>query len=803
VGKKLVIAEKPSVARELAAVMGVKGGNNRDGFLEGADVVVTWALGHLVNIAEPEEQDERWKGRWSLDQLPMIPRRFVLTVLDARRRQFEVIKGLFARSDVDVVINATDAGREGELIFRRIYVHGGCTKPIERLWASDMTEEGLKKALANLVDGERKRDLGLAAFARAEADWLIGMNFSRLFTLKAGALVTVGRVQTPVLKMLADRWREIADFKPQDYWSIEAACGVGDERFSALWHGPPDYKESKIDTAARAAAIENTCTGQPATAVEVTRKKGQQKPPLPYDLTTLQRDVNKRFGLSAQQTLTIAQELYETKKVLTYPRTDSRYLTRELFNDVLNHLRAVHGHYPDLTKEAAERIKAQNTSFECVDDKKVTDHHAIIPTAKPTTRDALSADEWTVYDMVCRRFVAAFLPAVQFSASTVWLDIAGERFKATGKIFDDKGWLVAEPWRAAEDNPLPNLPDGDIVAVESLTTKKHKTKPPSHFTDASLLGAMETAGKLVDDDELRDAMKERGLGTPATRAQIIETLVGRDYVEKQGKKLVATEKGRQAVEIVTAALPDVTSPELTGLWEKKLKDIEGGSFTYAEFMREIRALVDESTKQLLTARLAASLHPHAEVADEARIGTCPRCGGAVVESDKAFGCANWREKNGSCRFAIWKRMFGGVVPVERARELLTDGRTSAPLPLVSKAGKPYEARLKLNNGTVVLDFTAGRRPGRGRAIGHPRPAPTPRRLDATAVGASPPRLGRPGDHGSRPGERPATTRRHGRHRAAGGWWDDRHNRAGHASSRPERRGAADAVIRRPTWCGRS
>ena len=693
------------MAREIASVLGVKsGGPKNSGFLGSEDYLVTWALGHLVNIAEPEVQNEEWKGRWELRQLPMIPRRFTLSVLPERKRQFDVVQGLLNREDVDEVINATDAGREGELIFRRIYVQAGCQKPIKRLWASDMTEEGLKKALANLMTGEDKRNLGLAAFARAEADWLIGMNFSRLFTLKAGTLVTVGRVQTPVLKLLAERWAEITNFKVSNYWSITAHCGVGEERFTSLWHAPPDYKETKIEKLEDAQAIAQKCTGSIATVLSVESKKGQQKPPLLYDLTTLQRDANKKSGLSAKKTLSIAQDLYETKKVLTYPRTDSRHLTTELYNDILKHVRSIYGHFPEITKEAADRIKSGQHKFACVNDKKVTDHHAIIPTAKKVSKEDLSADEWTIYEMVSRRFIAAFLPPVKFKASTIWLTVAKERFKSTGKIYVDKGWLAAEPWRTAEDNPLPNVQKDDVVAVEKIEDKKHKTKPPAHFTDASLLGAMETAGKLVDDDELRDAMKERGLGTPATRAQIIETLISREYIEKKGKKLIATEKGRQAVDIVSKALPNVASPQMTGEWEKKLKDIEGGDESYSVFMKKIRDLVASSVKLIKDKRLENCTHPHAEVTEDEKIGPCPRCGGAVIETEKAFGCANWRQQNGGCRFTIWKSSFGTTIVKKWVKQLLKMGRTKNALNLVSKAGKPYTAYLKIDKGSVALDF---------------------------------------------------------------------------------------------------
>lgn len=588
--KTLIVAEKPSVAREIAKVLDLRP-SRADGHIADGDYVVTWAIGHLVNIAEPEEQDPAWAGRWSMQQLPMIPLRFKLGVLPGTQKQFSIVKGLMGRDDVEQVINATDAGREGELIFRRIALMAGCSKPVRRLWANDMTEQGLKKALAKTMPDEEKRNLGLASFARAEADWLIGMNFSRLFTLKDHSLITVGRVQTPVLKLIVDRRREIELFSPKDYWTVEALLAKDEETFTAIWHAPPEYSETRIDTEAEAQVVFDACTGKDGKVESVTSASRQQKPPLPFDLTTLQREANSHHGFSAKDTLTIAQALYEQKKLLTYPRTDSRYLTRELFKEALGHLRATYKVFPEISAVAAERIKGGKHRFECVNDKKVSDHHAIIPTAKPPSREALSADEWKIYEMVARRFCAAFMPAAKFSASTVWAVIEGHKFKATGKVFKDRGWLEAEPWRTAADNPLPNLRKGSEVKAVDLSSKKHQTKPPAHFTDASLLAAMETAGKLVDDEELREAMKERGLGTPATRAQIIETLLSRKYVEKDKKKLIATDLGCHAVDLIESFLPQLVSPQMTGDWEKRLKDIEQGQDTYPAFMQDIRASV--------------------------------------------------------------------------------------------------------------------------------------------------------------------------------------------------------------------
>ncbi|WP_126380634.1 type IA DNA topoisomerase [Desulfovibrio ferrophilus] len=792
--KTLIIAEKPSVAREIAKVLGLRP-SRADGHIADGDTMVTWAIGHLVNIAEPEEQDPAWAGRWSMKQLPMIPLRFKLGILPGTQKQFSIVKGLIGRDDVSEIINATDAGREGELIFRRIAVMAGCAKPVKRLWANDMTEQGLKKALAKTVPDEQKRNLGLAAFARAEADWLIGMNFSRLFTLKDHSLITVGRVQTPVLKLIVDRRREIEQFTPKDYWTIEAVLAKNEDTFKAIWHAPPEYTQTRIDSEDEASAVFDVCTGKDGKVESVKSASRQQKPPLPFDLTTLQREANSRHGFSAKDTLTIAQALYEQKKVITYPRTDSRYLTRELFKEALGHLRATYKVFPEISAAAADRIKNGKHRFECVNDKKVSDHHAIIPTAKPASKDALSGDEWKIYEMVARRFCAAFMPPAKFSASTIWAVIEEHKFKATGKVFKDRGWLEAEPWRTAADNPLPSLRKGSEVKALDLSSKKHQTKPPAHFTDASLLAAMETAGKLVDDEELREAMKERGLGTPATRAQIIETLLSRKYIEKEKKKLIASDLGCHAVDLIESFLPHLVSPQMTGDWEKRLKDIEQGEDTYPAFMQDIRTSVQNGVQLVRNHRAfdengfplpppgqkpanpkaapsratqaasrrydrdgfpigdappkgngqqqtpgttgssaASAPHPQGLSTGSANtssqvngstppldrdgfprdakavkkpsgepLGVCPLCGKEVFEQPKAFDCSG--RDDDSCTLRIKKSLFGGKVREAMARDLLSTGRTYKRARFVSKAGKKFNAFLKLDDkGKVDLLF---------------------------------------------------------------------------------------------------
>ncbi len=793
--KTLIIAEKPSVARELAPLVGAT--QRRAGFLEGPDHLVSWAVGHLVGIAEPEEQDPAWAGRWTLDQLPMLPPRFRLRVLPETADQFAVLRRLLTDERVTGIINATDAGREGELIFRRIYLMAECAKPVRRLWASDMTEEGLRKSLARLLPDAEKRNLGLASFARAEADWLVGMNYSRLFTVKTGGLVSVGRVQTPVLCLLTARRREIEQFVPQDFWTVEGVftpggkgrATQGDEAaaadgaapsdttpdtppapgtpnmpdtpdsFPAVWHRPPELRETRVDSEDEATAIADACTGREGVVESVASKAGSQQPPLPFDLTTLQREANTRFGLSAKDTLAHAQALYETHKLITYPRTDSRHLTKELFAEILNHFRAIHHLYPDETMLAVTRIKSGKIKFACVDDRKVTDHHAIIPTARKGDPARLSQPERQIYEMICRRFIAAFCAEAKFATSTVTVKVGEHAFIARGKVFKEKGWLAVEPWRAAEDTPLPPLRKGAKLHTDDIRRVTRQTKAPAHYTDASLLAAMETAGKLVEDEELRQAMKERGLGTPATRAQVIETLLQRGYAGRQGKRLIASDRGMQVAEVIEALLPDVASPELTGTWEKSLKDMEAGTATYPQFMHGIRESVWNGVHRIkrvggrnLDRLLDTASERYARTPD----GLCPLCGGEVRETPRGWACTGQppapsgkkrgkaaaggddgagqdaararrgakkadtegatpsgeadggtspvTANGGRCPFIIWRTSFGRELDEPTARELLATGRTAQAMDFTSRQGKPFRAHLVLKGGRLRPEF---------------------------------------------------------------------------------------------------
>lgn len=703
---KLIVAEKPSVARDLAKVL--KATKRGDGFISGNGVIVTWAVGHLIGIAAPDQQRASWAGRWSLGTLPMLPEKLTLAVLDKTKDQFAIIKRLMLSDQVSEVVEATDAGREGELIFRRLYQVAGCKKPIHRLWLSSLTDEAINKAFRDIKPGSHYDALAASAQARAEADWLVGMNCTRALSCKANDLLSVGRVQTPVLAMLAQRRQDIEDFKPTPYWVLEAMLNAEGAIFKALWHKAPELKEIRLPEESLAQAILAKCQGQQAQVASLEQKAGSRKPPLLYDLTSLQREANSKFGFSAQETLGLAQALYEQHKAITYPRTDSQHISADVYRELGGHLRAIAGHYQDLAPKVQSRL-AGSSKFACVNDKKVTDHHAIIPTTKAVNLSHLKPQERQLYDLVCRRFLAAFLPEARFLATTAWVAIADEKFKAQGKIYKDQGWLAAEPWRIKEgkegdeeEGALPHLAKGQLLLVDQLDSIRRQTKAPSHYTDASLLRAMELAGQQVEDEDLADALKERGLGTPATRAATIETVIKRGYADRQKKAIVATDKGLETYMAIKALLPATTSPKLTGEWERKLRLIERGEATYQSFMRAIRDMVAQAVAAVKAGTLEYQGSARPLAAGKESLGKCPLCGGDVVETPKAFGCANWRYKG--CKFVIWKEAYGGKVTAAVAAQLLTNGQTAERLPFVSKAGRPYEAHLRLAGGKAVLLF---------------------------------------------------------------------------------------------------
>jgi DNA topoisomerase III len=713
--KTLVIAEKPSVARDIVDALPGSFDNNKE-FYEGDEYVVTFAVGHLLELTPPEDYDDRFK-KWRMDDLPIIPEEFHVRPRDAKaKKQLNVIHKLLKREDVDRVINACDAGREGELIFTHVYETAGVDKPVDRLWISSMTKQAIREGFEKLRPDEQLEPLREAARSRSEADWLVGMNATRAATIRGrawvGGVVSIGRVQTPTLALIVKREREIQAFVPEPYWLVHATF---DPRYQGMWFEEDD---TRLKDGKRAEEIVAKVKGKTGRVESVERKEQSERAPLLYDLTSLQRDANRRFGFSARRTLSAAQSLYEGKKAITYPRTNSRYLSGDLV--------------PQLKPTAATLLPIEEYSAAAryvvgleqlplqrvVNDKKVDDHHAIIPTDIDHDLSSFSPDERRVFDLIARRFLAVFHPPARYARTTVVTEVMEERFRTRGKVTLEAGWRgvygveADEPQKQDEDaegeGELPELKQGQEVRCVEAESEAKETKPPPRYTEATLLSAMETAGKFVDDEELRDAMKERGLGTPATRAEIIETLIRREYIERVSKDLQPTPKGLQVVTMLETN--PVTSPELTGDWEKQLRDIEHGNGDRAAFINGIADFTKATVEEI------ANLDKEKLRPERAELGLCPRCGaetGEIIrENAKAYGCTSWksREEPG-CGFVIWKRVAGRTLTPEIARQLLEEGRTREVLSgFRSRAGRPFRARLVMDkDGKVEFEFPVSRK----------------------------------------------------------------------------------------------
>jgi DNA topoisomerase-3 len=714
--KTLVIAEKPSVARDLADALPGTFENN-DTYLESEDTVITFAVGHLVELTDPEDYDERFK-KWRMADLPIVPEEFRLRARDKKaEKQLKVIHKLLQRDDVDRVVNACDAGREGELIFAYIYETSGVDKPVERLWISSMTKAAIKDGFEKLRPGEQLRQLEAAARSRSEADWLVGMNATRAATIRGrawvGGVVSLGRVQTPTLALMVKREREIQAFVPEPYWLVHAQF---DPRYEGLWF---EGDETRLKDGKRAEEIAAKVSGVSGVVESVERKEQSERAPLLYDLTSLQRDANRRFGFSARRTLQAAQSLYEDKKAITYPRTNSRWLSGDLVSQ-LKPTAATLQPIGEYTAAAKFVLGLQQLPLgRVVNDSKVSDHHAIIPTDVEHQLDRFSPDERRVFDLVARRFLAVFHPPARYARTTVVTLVEEERFRSRGKITLEPGWrgvygLESDEDRKArqqeedsenESAELPPLEQGQQVRCAAAEVEAKETKPPPRYTEATLLSAMETAGKLIDDEELREAMKESGLGTPATRAETIETLIRREYIERAGKDLTPTPKGLQVISMLEEH--PLTSPELTGDWEKRLTDIERGADQRGAFIKDIEDFT-RSTVEKIAALDKEKLRP-----ERVELGPCPRCGaetGEIIkENSKAYGCTSWKSREeAGCGFVIWKRVAGRTLTPEIARQLLEEGKTKEVISgFRSRAGKPFRARLVLNGeGKVEFDFPA-------------------------------------------------------------------------------------------------
>ncbi len=615
---RLIFTEKPSVGRDIAEVLGAT--RKRQGYIEGDGLIITWGIGHLVTLGQPEEQDPAWK-KWDLGRLPMLPREWKLSVLPNTRDQFEVVRELMARPDVTEVVNAADAGREGELIFRLVYRKAGCSKAVKRLWISSMTDEAIRDGFAALRPGSEFDPLARAAECRQRADWLVGLNLTRAYTKKYGDILTIGRVQTPTLAMVVKRYQEIAAFQPRDFWEIRVFYGD----FAALWFDPREKETpTRLWDKAAAETLAQRLGKAEAEVRKVTSARKKQPPPLLYDLTTLQREANSRYGYTAAQTLAAAQALYERRKVITYPRTDSRHLSEDLHPTLARRLAALPGEYGPFVQ--ALQGKPLPKIKRVFDNAKVSDHHAIIPTEqRPSDQNAWKSEERRVYDLVVRRFLAAFHPDHEYLSTTVLLQADGEHLKATGRVVLVPGWRAlydrkdkddaaaggggagtGDDEGEGEDQALPALKQGDRRQPQGAELLTRQTKPPPPYTDATLLQAMETAGKLVENDELRLAMKDSGLGTPATRAEIIEKLIRVGYLVRDKKKIQPTPKG---IRLIGLADAQVTSPELTGTWEKRLADIAKARAEDGPFMADIEAFVTSVVERVRRERAVVRFAP--------------------------------------------------------------------------------------------------------------------------------------------------------------------------------------------------
>ena len=613
--KTLVIAEKPSVARDIARVL--KCTSRGDGYLHGNDYAVSWAIGHLVTLQEPEDYNPALK-RWQKSDLPIVPPAMGLKPIPRTESQLKILKKLMNAKETTQIICATDSGREGELIFRYIYHWANCKKPVKRLWISSLTDAAITDGLSKMRDGQEYDNLFASARCRAEADWLVGMNATRAFTLKNGQLLPVGRVQTPTLAILVDRQKEIMAFVAKDYWEVQAtfeaeATNDGPSKYTGMWLSKEG--EQKILEKEKAEAITAKVRNQPGIVESVKTEEKRQPPPQLFDLTELQRECNRKLHLSAQQTLSIAQSLYEKHKLITYPRTDSRYLSKDIEPKLRTVIASIQDEpYSGFAAHLLALPKLPITS-RIVNDAKVTDHHAIIPTGSKKSLSGLTGDERAVYDRILRNFLAVFYPAYVYDVTTVITQVLEERFESKGRMDKNPGWTVlyAHEKQAAsqdsqapkktpakgkgkqsakdKDDETPTLPslsqNTPVTTIEAITLQK-KTQPPKPYTEATLLSAMEHAGRFVDDEALKEALKASGLGTPATRAAIIEKLISSGYVERNKKNLVPTTK---AIGLIDMSPPELRSPETTGKWERGLQRIANGELDDKRFMESIKRYV--------------------------------------------------------------------------------------------------------------------------------------------------------------------------------------------------------------------
>ncbi len=694
---QLIITEKPSVARDIARVLGIS--SRGDGYIEGKGKRISWCVGHVAQLAEPAAYNSEWKS-WRTSTLPMIPEVFKLEANPRTRDQLGVLRKLLRDKKVTEVVNACDAGREGELIFRYVYDLTGANKPVKRLWLASMTDTAIRNAFSRLKPSTDYDDLGDAARSRSEADWLVGLNATRAMTLRyrqAGGdeLMSVGRVQTPTLAMIVGRELEIEAFEPDDFWQVYATFDAGeqpegvDRTYEGAWTRKKSDRTYKKEEAEQVLADIDGETGE---VVKVQQKDVRRYPPQLFDLTSLQREANRRFGFSAQATLDAAQNLYEKAKLITYPRTDSNYLTKDMKSGLPDMIRAINvAPYSDFCDTLLNDLPLK-TGRRIINDAEVGDHHAIIPTEKTPNMSKLSGRESKIYDLIVRRTIGAFYPNAVFAQTKIATAIASHIFITSGQVRKVAGWQEVDPppkyKKGKQPDPiLPSVTKGDSVPLEDTRLHQGQTQPPKRYSENALLGAMERAGQELDDDEVRRAMKEAGLGTPATRASVIETLLRRDYIARSGKVLVPRPKGRVLIESIPSE--DLKSAELTGQWEARLNRIADGKLPRDTFMKEVRQLTTKLTETLLTQPLDIP----EEALEREVLGTCPICGGEVFETRKVYTCTGGRE----CSFVIFKKIARRKTSKGLVKLLLA-GKTSRHLKgfYSKRTKKKFSARLKLD-----------------------------------------------------------------------------------------------------------
>lgn len=684
----LVVAEKPSVANTIANVLGVS--DKKNGYIEGNGYVVSWCVGHLVSLASPEKYGSQYAEKiWKFEQLPIIPDKWIFEVNQSTKAQYENLKSLMNRQDITEIVCATDAGREGECIFRYVYNLTGSQKPVKRLWTSSLEVSAIQKSFSELKADSCYDNLFSAGIARAKADWLVGMNATRLFSIRHKANLSIGRVQTPTLAMIVDRNYKVTNFVKEKFFTVDLNCGD----FIAV--------SERIDNEYVAKKIYEHCNGKQIVVSDVKREIKTINPPKLYDLTTLQREANRQFGYTAQQTLDYTQSLYEAKLV-TYPRTDSQYITSDMEKTVRHIVQVVRQCFPTFMSNS---VYFEPDIKRCINDSKVSDHHAIIPTAEILNVNlvSLSTGERNILALISSKLLLATSEPHKYEAVKIIVKCENYTFSATGKTIIEIGFKALEKRiqiqlkntntsddnNKEDNNSLPNIISGQILTNISAIKSEHFTAPPKQYTEDTLLSAMETAGNgdYIDDSDV----EKKGLGTPATRAGIIETLVKRELIQRDGKKLLPTEKG---INLVSVIPDEIKSPKMTADWETVLQNIEKGSASDTDFLNNIIAIIKELIQK------------YSNVSDTTfnnrkSIGTCPKCGKKIIEYQKSYSCESGKD---GCGFVIWKEICKKQISVTQAEKMLTKGKSDLIKGLTGKTGKVFDAYLKINKSNYIVEF---------------------------------------------------------------------------------------------------